>query len=54
LILKHLTEEGLGDAVDNVEWWINGVETYYCPASFLLSHMKRRKSEVVSRRTIFT
>ena len=32
LALKHLTENGLGDAVDEVEWWIKGDDTYYCPA----------------------
>ena len=32
LVLKHLTEKGFADAVDNIEWWIKGDDTYYCPA----------------------
>jgi hypothetical protein len=39
LALKHLTEKGLRDAVDEVEWWIKGDDTYYCPACLSpLSH----------------
>jgi hypothetical protein len=43
LILKHLTEQGLGDAVDEVEW-IKGDETYYCPACLSrLAHEAKEK-----------
>ena len=39
LALKHITEKGFADAVDDVEWWIKGDETYYCPACLSpLSH----------------
>ena len=31
LALKHLTEKGLAEAVEKVEWWIKGDDTYYCP-----------------------
>jgi hypothetical protein len=32
LALKHLTEKGFTDALDDVEWWIKGDDRYYCPA----------------------
>jgi hypothetical protein len=44
LILKHLTEGGLADAVDNVEWWIKGDDTYYCPGCLSpLAHEAKEK-----------
>jgi hypothetical protein len=48
LILKHLTEQGLGDAVDAVEWWIKGDDTYYCPACLSpLVHEAKEKRESI-------
>lgn len=39
LVLKHLTEKGLAEAVEKVEWWIKGDDTYYCPGClFPLAH----------------
>ena len=44
LALKHLTEQGLGDALDEVEWWIKGDDTYYCPACLSpLAHEAKEK-----------
>ena len=44
LILKHLTENGLEDAVEQVEWWIKGDDIYYCPACLSpLAHEAKEK-----------
>jgi hypothetical protein len=44
LALKHLTEEGFADAGDDVEWWIKGDDTYYCPACLSpLTHEAKEK-----------
>ena len=46
LALKHLTEKGFADAVDDVEWWIKGDDTYYCPACLSpLSEGMREKEQ---------
>jgi hypothetical protein len=48
LALKHLTEQGLGDAVDDVDWWIKGDDIYYCPACLSpLSEGTREKEEAI-------
>jgi hypothetical protein len=44
LVLKHLTKRGFADAVDDVEWWIKGDDTYYCPACLSpLAHEAKEK-----------
>ena len=53
LALKHLTDNGLGDAVDQVEWWIKGDDTYYCPACLSpLSQGTREKEEPAPERVL--
>ena len=48
LILQHLTKQGFADAVDDVEWWIKGDDTYYCPACLSpLSEGMRDKEEAI-------
>jgi hypothetical protein len=48
LALKHLTEKGFADAGDDVEWWIKGDDTYYCPACLSpLSKGTREKKEAI-------
>jgi hypothetical protein len=48
IILKHLTKHGFAEAVDDVEWWIKGDDTYYCPACLSpLSEGPRKEEELV-------
>ena len=44
LVLKHMTEKGLTDKVEQVTWWIKGDDTYYCPKCMnALSHEMKAK-----------
>lgn len=50
LVLKHMTEKGLADQVEQVAWWIKGDDTYYCPTCMTaLSHKMKAKGGPVSQ-----
>jgi hypothetical protein len=49
LVLKHMTEKGLTDKVEQVTWWIKGDDTYYCPKCMnALSHKMTAKAGPVA------